>query len=55
VLAAHGRAVRGRSKRGRRRWSVGRALGIGSGTGAIGRRGWRDAIARERPKVKSLW
>jgi hypothetical protein len=29
VLAAHGRAVRGRSKRGRRQWSVGRALGIG--------------------------
>jgi hypothetical protein len=28
---------------------------IGSGTGAIGRRGWRDAVARERPKVKALW
>jgi hypothetical protein len=29
VMAAHGRAVRGWSKRRRRRWNVGRALGIG--------------------------
>jgi hypothetical protein len=29
VMAAHGNAVRGRSKRRRRRWNVGRVLEIG--------------------------
>jgi hypothetical protein len=53
VWAAHGRAVRGRSGRGRRRRSVVWALGIDTETGGIERRREGNAAVRKRPRVKA--
>jgi hypothetical protein len=55
-MATHGNAVRGRSKRRRRRWNVGRGSKFGTGTGGTECRGKGNAVARERPRVKpSRW
>jgi hypothetical protein len=55
VLAVHGDAVRGRSKRRRRRWNGVERSELCTGTGGIERRHHRKTDACERQEVKALW